>query len=261
MGLDCGQTLPVLDLLNYPGDRFAQRFAEHGTAGLADGRQASMSPLLRTVMLQLTHQSTVRQEYEIHVPCLALATPELTRAHTQMLLPVPMEGLSSCPAFAVGLQNAMHFPIGPVGDQDLGRFGIALPSPQHHDPYRMLDAWNTDTLGEVPLDLAIHGRFAPAERPQCGLGPVARLPILAIDCDGAIELQIPNVVAVLAGDVIEDLGVGEVTVEGEITRNSLINHPIDQFFAEDGVVLKRRIFRDTDVLLPKAAELQGVVFE
>src|SRR5689334_8212763 len=99
MGLDVGQTLSKLNLLNHPGDRFAQGLAEDRATGLADGRQACLSPFLRTVLLQLTHQSSVRQEDEIHVPGLALATPELTRAHAQVLLPVPVEGLCSCPAF------------------------------------------------------------------------------------------------------------------------------------------------------------------
>src|SRR5829696_9838006 len=108
MRLDFGQTLPLLNLFDHPSDRFPQGLAKHGATGLADGRQACLSPFLRTVVPQLGHQGAVRQEYEIHVPGLALATPELTRAHAQMLLPVPMEGLRSCPAFAVGLENAMH---------------------------------------------------------------------------------------------------------------------------------------------------------
>ena len=90
MGLDFGQTLALLNLLDHPGDGFAQGLAKHGATGLADGRQACVSPFLRTVVLQLCHQSAVRQEYEIHVPCLALAFPELTLTHTQMLFPVPM---------------------------------------------------------------------------------------------------------------------------------------------------------------------------
>ena len=103
MGLDVGQTLPLLNLLDHPGDRFAQGFAEHSATGLADGRQAYVSLLLRTVVPQLGHQGAVRQEHEIHMPGLALATPELTRAHAQMLLAVPMEGLCPCPALAIAL--------------------------------------------------------------------------------------------------------------------------------------------------------------
>src|SRR5215212_7260883 len=126
MGLDSGQTLPLLNLLDHPGDRFTQGLAKHRTTGLADGRQAYVSPLLRTVVPQLGHQGAVRQEHEIHMPGLALATPELTRAHAQMLLSVPMEGLCPCPAFAIGLEDAMHLPIGAVGNQDLAWFRISL---------------------------------------------------------------------------------------------------------------------------------------
>ena len=130
-----------------------------------------VSPFLRTVVPQLSHQGAVRQEYEIHVPGLALALPELTIAHAQMLLPVPMEGLRSCPAFAIGLEDTMHFPIGAVGDQDLARFGIALLFPQHHNPHGVRDARNADTFGEIPLLLAVDGRFAPTQRPELRLRP------------------------------------------------------------------------------------------
>src|SRR5258706_5937780 len=163
MGLDIGQTLPLCDLLNHPSDRFAQGLAKHGATGLADGHQAYVSPVLRTVVPQLTHQGAVRQEYEIHMPCLALATPELTVAHAQMLLPVPMEGLSSCPALAIDLEDAMHFPIGPIGDQDLAWLGIALVLPKHHNPDCVSDTGNADTLGEVPLLLTSDQRLAPTQ--------------------------------------------------------------------------------------------------
>src|SRR6266511_1038084 len=119
MRLDVGQTLPLLHLPNDPGDRLTERFPQHRATGLADGRQAYASPFLRTVMPQLAHRGAVRQEHEIHVPGLALAEASLTRAHAQMLLPVPMEGLGDSPALAIGLEDAMHLRVGAVGDQDL----------------------------------------------------------------------------------------------------------------------------------------------
>src|SRR4029453_3258881 len=259
MRLDVGQTLPKLDLLNYPGDRFAQGFAEHSAAGLADSRQACLSPFLRTVMPQLAHQGAGGQEHEIHVAGLALAAPELTLAHAQMLLPVPMEGLRSCPALAVGLENTMHFPTGAVGNQNLAWFGIPLASPQHHNPHRVIDARNANALGEVPLLLAVHGRFPPAERPEFGLHPLTRFPLASIDADGAIKLQVADVIAALAVDVVDDLSVGEVAVEREIALNSPIDDPIDQLFAQEGVILEGRPIGNTGFLFPKAAELQGVV--
>src|SRR5262247_3425409 len=48
MGLDGGQTLPLLHLSDDPGNRLAQGFSHHSATGLADGRQAHMSPFLRT---------------------------------------------------------------------------------------------------------------------------------------------------------------------------------------------------------------------
>src|SRR6266508_2196866 len=261
MGLDIGQTLPLLGLLNYPGDRFAQGLAKHGATGLADGRQACLSPFLRTVVPQLGHQGAVRQEYEIHMPGLALATPELTRAHAQMLLAVPMEGLGSCPAFAIGLEDAMHFPIGAVGDDHLAWFCISLSFPQHHNPHRVRHTWNADTFGEIPLLFAVNGRFAPTQRPQLRFDPLTRLPILAIDRDRAIELQITDIRALLTVDMIEDLGIGEVAVKGEIARYSLLDHPIDQLLAEYGVILEGLACGDATLLLTKAPKLQRVVLE
>ena len=55
MCLDFGQTLPLLDLLHDPRDGFAQGLTEHGPTGFADGRQACVSPFLRTVLPQLAH--------------------------------------------------------------------------------------------------------------------------------------------------------------------------------------------------------------
>src|SRR5437016_5828394 len=126
MRLNGGQTLPMLRLFNHPCNRLAQGLAEHCATGLADGRQACVSPFLRTVMPQLAHQGAVRQEHEIHMPGLALAIPELTITHTQMLLPVPMKGLRSCPALAIGLQDAMDLPVGAIGNQDFDWVCIAL---------------------------------------------------------------------------------------------------------------------------------------
>src|SRR5262245_33693740 len=259
MCLDLGHTLPLLNLLDDPGDRFAQGLTKDRATGLADGRQTCLSPFLHTVLPQLSHQGAVRQEHEIHVPCLALATPELTLAHTQMLLPVPMKGLGSCPALALDFEDAMHFPIGPIGDQDLAWFGVALVLPQHHNPYCVLDAGNADTLGEIPLLLALDSRFAPAQRSQFAFHPLTGFPVLTIDGDGAIELQIADVSAAVAVNVVEDVSMGEVTVEGEIARNVVLDDPIYQFLTQDSVVLEGHAGSDTGILLAEATEFQGIV--
>jgi hypothetical protein len=86
---------------------------------------------------------------------------------------------------------------------------------------------------------------------------VAGLPIFPINRDGTIELQITDIIPSLAVDMIEDLGIGEVTVEGLVTRDALADHPIDQFLAQDSVVLEGRAFGSAEILLPKAAKFQG----
>ena len=176
-----------------------------------------------------------------------------------MLLPVPMEGLCPRPAFAIGLEDAMHFPIRPVRYQDLARLGITLPFPQHHDSHRVLDTWDAEALGEILLALAIHRGFAPTQWPELCLDPLAGLPIFAIHGDGSIEFQITDIGAPQAVDMIEDLGSGEVTVEGDIAGNILLNHPIDQLFAQHRVILERLICGGASLLLPEAPKLEWIV--
>ena len=81
-----------------PRQRLAQRLSQHGTAGLPDSRQAFQCPRTRTALPQLAHQDAVRQEDHVQVAGLPLAVPELTIAHAQMLLAVPMEALGAAPA-------------------------------------------------------------------------------------------------------------------------------------------------------------------
>ncbi len=125
----------------------------------------------------------------------------------------------------------------------------------------MRHAGNADTFGEIPLLFAVNGRFAPTQRPQLRFDPLTRLPVRAIDRDGAIELEITDIIALLTVDMIEDLGIGEITVEGEIARYRLLNDPIDQLFAEYGVILEGLACRDAALLLTKPPKLQRVVLE
>jgi len=57
----------------------------------SDGRQTFPCPLTRTALPQLTHQDAVRQEDQVHVAGLTTAVPDLTFAHAQMLLAVPIK--------------------------------------------------------------------------------------------------------------------------------------------------------------------------
>src|SRR5260221_13265411 len=86
------------DLLDRPGERRTQGLPAHRPTGFADGHQPMECPLLRTALLQLAHEQTVRQHDQVHVPGLALDVTQLAVAQPELLLAVPMEGLRARPA-------------------------------------------------------------------------------------------------------------------------------------------------------------------
>ena len=61
---------------------------------------------MRTVLIELSHEQTVRQHDHIHVPGLALAIAQLIVSPAQLLLTVPMKGLRSCPAISIVFRSA-----------------------------------------------------------------------------------------------------------------------------------------------------------
>ena len=109
--LNLRHTEPLLGLLNSPNKRLPKCFVSDGAAGLPDGRQVFVSPIKGAVVLQLPHQSGVRQNDQMHVPCLAQAVPKLTLAHTQLLLPVTMKSLRPAPASLVHFEDMVRLPM------------------------------------------------------------------------------------------------------------------------------------------------------
>src|SRR6266852_9199787 len=89
------------DLLRSPDERLPQGLAQQRTARLADGHQPLQNPFLRTALPQLTHEQTVRQHDQVHVPGLALTVTQLTITHPKLLLAVPMERLRARPTLPV----------------------------------------------------------------------------------------------------------------------------------------------------------------
>ena len=147
------------DLLDDPGEGGAERLVQHRSAGFADGLQPTVSPILRTVLPQLTHEQAVRQHDQVHVPCLALAVAKLTVSHAKLLLTVPMIGLRACPAIPICAQNATHFPRRPVADQYLPWFGVSAMIPDDDDPQLVIHLGNVQGAGEVPLPLIAAAKF------------------------------------------------------------------------------------------------------
>lgn len=235
--LNIGQTHPLLGLLDSPGKRLSEGFARDGTTGLADGHQACLSPLEGAVVLHLAHQSGVHHHDEVHVPGLAQSVTQVTVTHAQMLLPVPMIGLGSGPASLVDLQDAVGFPVDAVGNQHFACLRRVSARPEHKHAHPVVDVGDANGLGEVPLGVVADGELGAHKRSQ-GLGPGAHRGRLPADRDHAIELQVADVAPTVSLDVVHDWPVGEVTVEGEITRNVLSHNPIDQLLREVGVVLE-----------------------
>ena len=85
--LDFEHTHPFSRSLDHPFERFGQGLTQDQPTGLANGRKANVRPIHGAVVLQLTHESGVRQDDELHVPGLAHAAPELTLAHAHICFP------------------------------------------------------------------------------------------------------------------------------------------------------------------------------
>src|SRR5262249_54114207 len=213
---------------------------------------------------QLNHQETVRQHDEIHVPGLAPLATQLTVSQPKLLLAVPMEGLCACPTAPVDPHDPRHLPGDPVGYQDLARLGVVPVSPQDHDPHLVLHVGDLDRHREVPLPLVTDPQLL-AILGWDRRGQFAGLFRLAPPDQLAVEFQITDVaprtspMVHLALDVVEDLGVGEIAVEGKIARDLSLADPIDQLADQLGMVAERLVPRLADLLFAKEPELQGVV--
>jgi len=252
-----GRTHPVLGMFDCPGQGFAERFTRDAATGLADGHQACVIPIQGAVVPQLTHESGVHQHDEVHVPGLAHPVAELTIAHAQVLLPVPIIGLGSGPTSLVDLQNAVGFPMGSVRHQHFAwLLGVGL-RPEEQQAHRMIHLRDAHRCGEIPWRMAADGKLRAHERPE-RLEPRTHRRLRSADDDRAVERQVTDVGALGAVDVIHDRCVGEVTVAGEITGDGLGDHPINQFRGQIGVILEWTCVI-TLFPLAEASEIKGIV--
>ena len=71
----------IVALQHGPVQGGAEGFVEPCVTGFADGLQPTMSPCSSTVVLEFTHQKTVREHDEVNVPCLAHTVTKLTIPH------------------------------------------------------------------------------------------------------------------------------------------------------------------------------------
>src|ERR1700730_799414 len=95
------------------------------------------------------------------MPCLALAIPQLTVSHAQLLLAIPMKSLRAGPTMPIGAHDARDLPLHPVGHQHDPRFLVLLMTPEDDDAHFVLHVRDMHGAREVPLlALALPHGFA-----------------------------------------------------------------------------------------------------
>ena len=101
----------------------------------------------------------------------------------------------------------------------------------------MVDLWDANGLGEVPLGVAADRELGADKRAK-RRNPLAHRCILPVDRDHAIEFQVADVATVVPLDMVHDRPVGEIAVEGELARDTFGNDPINQVLRQIGMALK-----------------------
>src|SRR5262249_53355295 len=138
---------------------------------------------------------------------LRFAAAYLTVSQPQLLLAVPIEGLSTCPPMAIHYNYTNHFPFQTVTHQGLSRCLVASLAPKQQDPHGVRHSGNPHLFTEVPILRAPHPhrffRF-PRHLPHY----VLELLLLPRIHDLAVELQVAHIRALRALDVVEDIGAG-----------------------------------------------------
>ena len=115
---------------------------------------------------------------------------------------------------------------------------------------------NPHLFTEVPIPRTPHphGFFrCPRNLPR----HVLELLLLPRIDDLAVQLQVANIGALRALDVIENLGARKITIKCEVSGNSTRDGVVDQVHAQDGVVFKRALH--TSIPLLETAPLDGIV--
>src|SRR5215211_6369618 len=244
------------ELVHNPVNQLSQEFAFDGPTGFADGRQHGPSPVLRTVLVERTHQKTVRCADEIHVAGLPLAIAHLAISKPQLLLPVPMKGLGACPAVPIYQHHANDLPHQSITHQRFARFRIAALLPKQDHPYWMFHLGNPHLFTEVPVPSVAHPyRFFGLPRNLAShrleglfLSVIDQLPV---------ELEVPHIRTLGALNVIEYLGTREIAVKREVPWDATGDGIVDQLDTQLGVVLERPLL--TRVFFLEPAPFNGIM--
>ena len=133
-----------------------------------------------------------------------------------------------------------------------------------YDPNLVLDVGDAHGHRKVPLPSVTDPHLLAITcgdrgRQIVGLDDPS-LPLqLAVTLEVADIAPRPSQSILLAVNVIEDLGAGEVRVHREVAGDLTLTNPVDQLTAQDGMVAERLLQGLAELLLAEEAELQGVM--
>jgi len=200
----------------------------------------------------------VRQKNHIHMAGLALASSELTVAHAQMLLAVPMEALRPTPAAAVNAEYSTYLPIDTITDKNLAGISIIAFIPKYDYPDTMVNTVNTDALSEIPLfpvaddnTLAVVWFYLSSQF----LG----LEFFAAENNLTVELQITDIASSLVIYVIKIGGMGEPTIKGKIAGYLVFYDPINEPPKQDVMVEKFGFLLEAVLFLDETAKIERIM--
>lgn len=200
----------------------------------------------------------MRQEDQIHVAGLPQAFPELTVSHTQVLLAVPVEALGAWPAASIGTEDTTDLPMRSIAHQYLLGFLTITSSPQDDDTDTMINTRYANTPCEIPLLLTIDRDELTSARFDL-LSQYFGLELASLETDVAIELQITDIASIMLVDMVEILRVRKPTVEGEVARDVICDHPVDELSEEDVVIIEDEVAFFTALALYEAAKVNGIM--
>ena len=137
--------------------------------------------------------------------------------------------------------------------------------PKDDDTYFVVYFGNVQCTGEAPLPLVAATQFLAVfrrDRSRHCIGPQ----FLSLPLQLAIELQVadvpprPLVLVLLGVNVIQILGIGEIAVEYEISRDVPLADPINQLAKQLRMVQESLARRFALIVRFETAEFQRVVF-
>ena len=204
---------------------------------------------------ETSDEETVRYADEIHVAGLPLAGAHLTISQAQLLLAVPMEGLS--------LFNDADRPTSCGGPPKTRACSPAPCStavvpllPKHEDADGVIDVGNPHLFAKVPIPLGPYTNgflCCPGDLPR----HVLQFLLPALIHHVPVQLQITDIGALRALNMVEYFGTGEIAVKRKVPWDSTPDGVVDQFDTQLRMIFE--LPRPTPRSFPEPSPLNRIV--